>query len=96
MPSWYGIFQSAVTSDYTGRRLHVVRSEMPKATEGNLWGFQLWVNLPAKDKMTKPRCAAVLVLRGGTPFCQPASLCSRPARGHEVSWKVAQGGVLRY
>ncbi|KAK9833257.1 hypothetical protein WJX81_000488 [Elliptochloris bilobata] len=33
----------------------IVHSEMPKATDGNLWGFQLWVNLPAKDKMTKPR-----------------------------------------
>lgn len=33
----------------------IIHSEMPKATEGQLWGFQLWINLPSKDKMVKPR-----------------------------------------
>ncbi|KAK9829809.1 hypothetical protein WJX72_008023 [[Myrmecia] bisecta] len=33
----------------------IVHSEMPKVTDGELWGFQLWINLPAKDKMIKPR-----------------------------------------
>ncbi|KAL6776098.1 hypothetical protein ACKKBG_A19830 [Auxenochlorella protothecoides x Auxenochlorella symbiontica] len=33
----------------------IVHSEMPKVTEGMLHGFQLWINLPAKDKMVKPR-----------------------------------------
>ena len=33
----------------------IVHREMPKMTEGNLWGFQLWINLPKKDKMVKPR-----------------------------------------
>jgi quercetin 2,3-dioxygenase len=33
----------------------IVHSEMPQITTGDLWGFQLWVNLPAKDKMIKPR-----------------------------------------
>ena len=33
----------------------IVHSEMPKITDGDLWGFQLWINLPAKDKMVKPR-----------------------------------------
>ncbi len=33
----------------------IVHSEMPKVTDGELWGFQLWINLPAKDKMVKPR-----------------------------------------
>jgi hypothetical protein len=32
----------------------LVHSEMPEQTEGLMRGFQLWVNLPAKDKMTAP------------------------------------------
>jgi quercetin 2,3-dioxygenase len=32
-----------------------VHSEMPEQEDGLMWGFQLWVNLPAKDKMTAPR-----------------------------------------
>lgn len=30
----------------------VIHSEMPKQQEGRMRGFQLWVNLPAKEKMT--------------------------------------------
>ncbi|CAB1275291.1 pirin family protein [Candidatus Nitrosacidococcus tergens] len=33
----------------------IVHSEMPEQEDGLLWGFQLWVNLPAQDKMTIPR-----------------------------------------
>jgi redox-sensitive bicupin YhaK (pirin superfamily) len=33
----------------------IVHSEMPEQSEGLMKGFQLWVNLPAKDKMTAPR-----------------------------------------
>ena len=33
----------------------IVHSEMPEQEDGLLWGFQLWVNLPAADKMTAPR-----------------------------------------
>ena len=33
----------------------IIHSEMPQQRDGLLWGFQLWVNLPAKDKMTAPR-----------------------------------------
>ncbi len=33
----------------------IVHSEMPQQKDGLLWGFQLWVNLPARDKMTAPR-----------------------------------------
>lgn len=32
----------------------VVHSEMPEQEEGLMEGFQLWLNLPAKDKMTAP------------------------------------------
>ena len=32
----------------------VAHSEMPEQTDGLMEGFQLWLNLPAKDKMTAP------------------------------------------
>src|SRR5262245_42150383 len=32
----------------------IVHSEMPEQREGRMRGFPLWMNLPAKDKMTKP------------------------------------------
>jgi redox-sensitive bicupin YhaK (pirin superfamily) len=32
----------------------IVHSEMPEQTDGLLHGFQLWVNLPASQKMTAP------------------------------------------
>ncbi len=33
----------------------IVHSEMPRQERGLLWGFQLWVNLPASHKMMPPR-----------------------------------------
>jgi len=33
----------------------IVHSEMPEQEDGLLWGFQLWINLPASAKMTAPR-----------------------------------------
>ncbi len=33
----------------------IVHSEMPEQEDGLMWGFQLWINLPASDKMTAPR-----------------------------------------
>ena len=33
----------------------IVHSEMPEQEEGRMRGFQLWVNLPAADKMGPPR-----------------------------------------
>jgi quercetin 2,3-dioxygenase len=33
----------------------IVHSEMPKQQDGLMWGYQLWVNLPARLKMTAPR-----------------------------------------
>lgn len=32
----------------------VIHSEMPQQTEGRLRGFQLWINLPATEKMSQP------------------------------------------
>ena len=33
----------------------IVHSEMPEQQDGLMWGFQLWVNLPAEHKMMPPR-----------------------------------------
>jgi redox-sensitive bicupin YhaK (pirin superfamily) len=33
----------------------ILHSEMPEQEEGLMQGFQLWLNLPARDKMTAPR-----------------------------------------
>ncbi|MBX2831381.1 MAG: pirin family protein [Rhodospirillales bacterium] len=33
----------------------IIHSETPKQEDGLLQGFQLWINLPAKDKMIDPR-----------------------------------------
>jgi redox-sensitive bicupin YhaK (pirin superfamily) len=33
----------------------IVHSEMPEQQEGRMRGFQLWINLPAKDKMSEPK-----------------------------------------
>jgi quercetin 2,3-dioxygenase len=33
----------------------IVHSEMPEQQDGLMWGFQLWINLPSRDKMTAPR-----------------------------------------
>ena len=33
----------------------LVHSEMPEQEEGLMRGFQLWINLPAKDKMCEPQ-----------------------------------------
>ncbi|MFZ9520245.1 MAG: pirin family protein [Silvanigrellaceae bacterium] len=32
----------------------VIHSEMPQQTHGLMRGFQLWINLPAKEKMSQP------------------------------------------
>jgi len=32
----------------------IIHSEMPAMNEGRLHGFQLWINMPAEEKMSKP------------------------------------------
>ena len=32
----------------------IIHSEMPAMSQGRLHGFQLWVNMPAKEKMSRP------------------------------------------
>jgi redox-sensitive bicupin YhaK (pirin superfamily) len=38
----------------------IMHEEMPQPVEGRMEGFQLWVNLPAKLKMTAPRYQEIL------------------------------------
>jgi redox-sensitive bicupin YhaK (pirin superfamily) len=33
----------------------IVHSEMPEQQQGRMRGFQLWLNLPARDKLTEPK-----------------------------------------
>jgi redox-sensitive bicupin YhaK (pirin superfamily) len=48
----------------------LIHSEMPQQEAGLMWGFQLWVNLPAADKMTAPRYQDIPP--GDIPVVQPA------------------------
>lgn len=48
----------------------IQHSEMPEQEEGLMRGFQLWVNLPASDKMTDPRYQDIAA--EGIPEVQPA------------------------
>lgn len=38
----------------------VIHQEMPKPSKGMMHGLQLWVNLPAKNKMMEPRYRGIL------------------------------------
>ncbi|KGO99294.1 pirin family protein [Novilysobacter defluvii] len=60
----------------------LVHSEMPEQEEGRMRGFQLWVNLPARLKMTEPRYQE---------FAPEKIPVVRPADGVEV--KVVAGRV---
>ena len=69
----------------------LVHSEMPEQEEGRMRGFQLWVNLPAKDKMVEPRYQE---------FAPDRIPLARPAEGVElrvVAGEVASadGGIVR-
>lgn len=48
----------------------LVHSEMPEQESGQMRGFQLWVNLPARDKMTDPKYQEFAPER--IPVVQPA------------------------
>jgi redox-sensitive bicupin YhaK (pirin superfamily) len=49
-----GVLESGGVQWMTAGR-GVIHSEMPQQQDGLLAGFQLWVNLPAKEKMSDPR-----------------------------------------
>ena len=60
----------------------LVHSEMPEQEDGLMRGFQLWINLPAKDKMCEPRYQEYAPEK--IPVAQP---------GSGVSVKVIAGEV---
>jgi redox-sensitive bicupin YhaK (pirin superfamily) len=60
----------------------LVHSEMPEQQEGRMRGFQLWVNLPARDKMAQPRYQEFPA--GDIPVARP---------GAGVSVKVIAGAL---
>ncbi|HKS93910.1 MAG TPA: pirin family protein, partial [Gammaproteobacteria bacterium] len=49
-----GLLESGSVQWMTAGR-GIVHSEMPEQDHGLMRGFQLWVNLPAADKMSAPR-----------------------------------------
>lgn len=49
----------------------LVHSEMPEQQEGRMRGFQLWVNLPARDKLCEPRYQEFAPAR--IPVARPAA-----------------------
>ena len=49
-----GVIQAGGVQWMTAGR-GIEHSEMPEQEQGLLYGFQLWVNLPASDKMVEPR-----------------------------------------
>jgi redox-sensitive bicupin YhaK (pirin superfamily) len=65
----YMLAGSMLHQDHKGNRGHlvagsvqwmtagrgIIHSEMPQQKDGLMWGFQLWVNLPSREKMREPR-----------------------------------------
>ena len=47
----------------------IIHEEMPQATDGRLQGFQLWINLPAANKMMAPRYQDIR--KGMIPVLEP-------------------------
>jgi len=67
----------------------VIHSEMPKQTEGRMSGFQLWVNLPSREKLSDPAYREIL----------PDQMGRLPLTGGEVrllagSWGTVSGPDL--
>ncbi len=60
----------------------LVHSEMPEQESGRMRGFQLWLNLPAKDKMVAPKYQE---------FAPDRIPVARPAAG--VTVKIIAGSV---
>lgn len=64
-----GLLESGSVQWMTAGR-GIVHSEMPEQDHGLMRGFQLWVNLPASDKMSPPRYQDIVSER--IPVVEPA------------------------
>ncbi len=71
----------------------LIHSEMPKQERGLMWGFQLWVNLPAARKLIPPRYQDIpaseipdVAFEGGTARVVAGAALGRtgPVRGIDV------------
>ena len=70
----------------------IVHSEMPEQEDGLMRGFQLWVNLPAKDKMCQPRYQEYAPEK--IPVSHPApGVTVKVIAGEVVGVKGPVGGV---
>ena len=58
----------------------IIHSEMPQQEDGLMWGFQLWVNLPAHRKMTEPHYQDI-----------PASDVPEARIGEQVTARIIAG-----
>jgi redox-sensitive bicupin YhaK (pirin superfamily) len=63
----------------------IVHSEMPEQEEGRMRGFQLWINLPAREKMTAPKYQE---------FAPQSIPIANPAAGAEVRVIAGQVGEV--
>lgn len=64
----------------------LVHSEMPEQEQGRMRGFQLWVNLPAREKMTEPKYQE---------FAPDRIVQLQPAQGVQVKLIAGRIGDLR-
>ncbi|MEI2454508.1 pirin family protein [Lysobacter firmicutimachus] len=64
----------------------LVHSEMPEQEQGRMRGFQLWVNLPAREKMTEPKYQE---------FAPDRIVQLAPAQGVQVKLIAGRLGDLR-
>ena len=71
----------------------LVHSEMPEQQEGRMRGFQLWLNLPARDKMTAPRYQEFGPEK--IPTATPAAGVSAGAGGETARAILVAGRPLR-
>jgi redox-sensitive bicupin YhaK (pirin superfamily) len=70
----------------------LVHSEMPEQEDGLMRGFQLWINLPAKDKMCAPRYQEYAPDK--IPVAQPApGVAVKVIAGEVAGIKGPIGGI---